>query len=259
MRSERILIIGDIHGNWSDTKLINKEAKGLVFDVAKHIDIDHIFINGDLIDFININSHGPKHPDIKETLELEIQWGVDFFQALRDEFPNTRITFNFGNHEHRLDRFLLNNCPSFWNFFRLENMLNLEKLNIEFFEYNNDYQVGESNLHIMHSPPSYGQNGARTSLLRKLDASYIYGCTHRSQHSSLTGASGQVYHCWFNGWLGSTNETDSHSKVFSYAKNHDNWQKSMMLATMIGTDEYHVQSIPLDTHSCVVDGTYFEA
>jgi hypothetical protein len=259
MNSERILIIGDIHGNWCDSKLTGRGADGLVFKIAKAIDIDHIFINGDLLDFINVNSHGPKHPDIKEVLEDEINWGIDFLQALRDNFPNVKITYNEGNHENRLDRFILNNCPSFWNLLRLKNMLNLERLNIEFFPYNNDYKVQESNLHIMHSPPSYGQNGARTSLLKKADSSYIFNCTHRVQHASITGASGSVYHCWFNGFLGSTNETSGHKKIFSYAKGHECWQKSMIIANMVDYDKYFVTPISLDTHACVVDGIYFEA
>lgn len=259
MESKRIVVFNDVHAPFHDSNLISIDAKGLVLDVAKEINVDHIIINGDLVDFYDINSHGPKHPDIKQKLEDELNWGRDFFEKLRNRFPKTKITFIAGNHENRLDRFIMNNAPNFWNLFRLENYFNLEKLDIEYLEYNDSYKIGQSNLYIQHSPPSYGVNGARTSLFKKMDTSHIWGCTHRMQHAAVTGYSGEVYNAWFNGWLGSSTETKEHKRVFSYAKGHENWQKCFIIINLIDDKEYHVQQVPIVNNRCVVDGVLFEA
>ena len=257
MKSERIMVFNDVHAPFNDSKLITRDAKGLVLDVAKDIGVNHIVINGDLLDFYDINSHGAKHPEIRTKLEDELDWGRDFFQSLRQRFQSTKITFIYGNHENRLDRFIMNNAPSFWNLFNLKTYLNLENLNIEYLEYNDAYRIGSSNLFVQHSPPSYGVNGARTSLLKKIDSSHIWGCTHRSQHASISGHSGKTYHAWFNGWLGSTTESNEHKKVFSYAKGHENWQKCFSIVNLID-EEYHVQQVQIVNNRCVVDGSLYE-
>lgn len=125
-------------------------------------------------------------------------------------------------------------------------MLNLEALDIEFYEYNYKYQLEETNLFIQHSPPSYGENGARTSLLKKLDANFIFGCSHREQHSAVTGSSGNVYRCWFNGWLGSDTITREASKIFSYHRGHGNWQRCAGVAYVINKKEFFYNQFSVD-------------
>ena len=236
----------------------------LVLDAFEDININRLVINGDLVDFININLHGPKHPDVVSTLEDEINEAREFLEDLRRRFPDIEIIFLYGNHEDRLDRFILKHAKPFWNICRLEAMLNLEALNIEFYEYNYAYRLEETNLFIQHSPPSYGVNGARTSLLKKLDANYIFGCSHREQHSAVTGASGKIYRCWFNGWLGSTTITREASKIFSYAKGHESWQRCAgVVYTIDGKDffynQFEIKELKRDKrYSLLLEGAIYE-
>jgi len=243
------LVINDIHGPWHDQK-----AMSLILHSIEHEKIDRLVINGDLLDFINISSHGPKHPDIQAVLDDEISWGFNFFKDLRARFPKLHIVYLFGNHENRLDRFILNNCPAFWNIVRLEKMLNLEKFDIEFYEYNHLYQLESSNLYVQHSPPSYAVNAAMTSLKKKLDISVIYGCTHRAQHASMTGASGKVHHAWLNGNLMDNGSTAEHRRVFSYTKGHENWQKCFMHVLIEDGVEFHCNQIPIVNNTFYLNG-----
>lgn len=244
----RVGVFNDVHAPWHDPKALD-----LVLDVFEDIGIDEIVINGDLLDFYNVNSHGPKHPDIGETLETEIYWGVEFMQNLRKRFPNQKIMFIYGNHEDRLDRFLVKQVPSCYNFFSLHKMLRLEELNIEWIPYNSAYRLLKTNFYIQHSPPSYSKNTAMVSLEQKLDISAMYGCTHRMQHAARTGASGRVYDVFSNGWLGSTTLTKEHKRIFSYAKGHSNWQQCFSIINIDGPN-YYVNQIPIRQHSCFVDG-----
>jgi len=236
----------------------------LVLDSFEDIGVTRIVINGDLIDFININLHGPKHPDVVSTLEDEIYEARDFLEELRRRFPKAHIVFLYGNHEDRLDRFILKNAKQLFHICRLEVMLELERLKIEFYEYNHKYQLEKTNLFIQHSPPSYGVNGARTSLLTKLDENYIFACSHREQHSAVTGGSGVTYRCWFNGWLGSRTITREAEKIFSYTKGHTNWQHTAGVVYVINEKEFFynqfsIQEIERDKrYRLLLEGAIYE-
>lgn len=231
------LVFNDVHGPWHDPIRLELTLK-TAESIGKYL--DEIIINGDLLDFYNVNSHGPKSPEIQTTLEDELSWGLEFLSTLRVRFPNVKITYIFGNHEWRLDRFIIQNCPSFFNLVKLESQLQLKHLNIDFIPYNSTYQIEKTNLHIQHSPPSYGVNGARTSLLKKHNASFIWGCTHRRQHAMITGFDGTEYHAFFNGWLGSTGLTQEHKNVFKYCKEHEEWQGGFALIDVINSFHFHV-------------------
>jgi len=192
----------------------------------KDVQFDEVYDNGDTLDFANFNRHmKTKHPDIITTAEDEIIYGSKLYEELREINPNARIYAQQGNHELFLERYILEKVPSFHNFFKLKDMMNFDKLEIDWLPYQVPRSVGETNLKIVHSPPSYGVNGSRTSLMMKPGANFIYGCTHRMQCSSITDANGEVFRVWFNGWLGSTDATQEHAQVFSYMKGNQNWQK----------------------------------
>jgi hypothetical protein len=119
--------------------------------------------------------------------------------------------------------------------------------------YNERYILPGTNLGIQHSPPSYAKTGAMTSLEKDVDMSSIYGCSHRIQHAARTGKSGKIYDCWFNGWLGSTDLTKEHKRVFSYAKNHTNWQSG---ASIVGNHagHYWVNQFQIIDYKAMVNG-----
>lgn len=235
---------------------------GLVIDIAQDIGVNRIIINGDLLDFYSVNMHGPKHPTVMESLESELFAGYEFLQDIRKRFPNVEIIYNFGNHENRLDRWILKNCRSLFNIVTVAKQLHLDSLDIDYREYNRRYQLEKTNLFIQHSPPSYSVNAAMTSLTKKLDISTIYGCTHRSQKVSLTGGSGSVHSTWCNGWLGSTTLSEEHREVFSYAKGHENWQQSFSIITVDEGVHFFVDQIDIKTigekRACVVNGFLYE-
>lgn len=186
---------------------------------------DEIYINGDLLDAYNLNFYGPKHPEIHFNIEDEIFSAINFLKKLKEICPNSRIIFNAGNHETRLERFAIKNCAAFFQRFKIETMLQLDSLGIEYNKYQEVVQVGSANLRMQHSPPSYSDNGSKVSLLKKPGSSWIFSCSHRVQMATITDTSGVVHRCWFNGWLGSTIETNEHKIVFEYVKGHENWQK----------------------------------
>lgn len=252
MNHRKYIVFNDIHKPFHDPVALQ-----LVLDVANQEQVDEIVINGDLVDFYNISRYTPTTLQVRTSLEDEMNAVRDFLKGLRDKFHGIKIMYILGNHSQRLDKYIVEKCPELWNMFTLKNFCDFDRLKIDHIPYNDEYQVGKSNLFIQHSPPSYGENGARTSLLKKVDRSFIYGCTHRMQHASITGGNGRVYNCWFNGWLGSTTLSEEHKSVFSYAKGHHNWQQCFSLVHLIGGVEYHVQQVPIINGRCVVNNILY--
>lgn len=253
-------VISDVHGPW-----VNQRNLELAIDVFQDQDISHLIIDGDFVDFYCVNSHGPKHPLIEKTLEDEIFWANETLDYIQKTLPGVKITYIYGNHEDRLDRFIIKHCPIFWNYLRLENMLRLEERGIEVIPYNMEYQVGKSNLYIQHSPPSYSANSAaNTSLKKKVDRNYIWGCSHRSDMAVISGSSGKVYDAYCLGWFGSTGIFDQLKKempenkyVFSYTKNHENWNCSFIIGTHDKKD-HTVNFILVKDYKCQVGNTLYE-
>lgn len=241
--------MNDLHGPFHDPKTV-----ALVLDIIEDAEVTEIIINGDMLDFYSINFHGPKHPHVGTMLEDEISWGRVFLKDLRNRFPNTKITFLFGNHEHRLERFIVQNCNALFNYVSLEKLLELNELKIQWFPYNTRYQLSKSNVFVQHSPPSYGKNGAMTSLEKDVDESSIYGCSHRELKATRTGKSGKVYYCYYNGWLGSTTLTKEHEQVFGYIKGHESWQQCFSIATVVDKKNAFVEQISIQNHRAYYEG-----
>ena len=252
MQTRRIGVINDIHLPIHDPKALN-----LALDVFQDVGITDLVINGDALDFYLVNSHGPKHPDIQFLLEDEFKAGNDFLDELQDRFSKSNIFFNSGNHCNRLDRFIINKCPQFWNVVSVKGMLNLEGRGIPYHEYNRPWNVKGTDLFIQHSPPSYGENGARTSLLKKFGGSWIFGCTHRMQQSHIRRPDGSLCSAYFNGWLGSTSLTDQHRRVFEYTKGHENWQQGFAVVDVIGS-QYFVHQCLIKNYQTTLDGHLYD-
>lgn len=221
MSLKTFAVFNDVH-----LKVHCRGAVKLLFEVLGDIKPDEIYINGDLLDAYNLNFYGPKHPEIHFNIEDEIFSAIEFFKKIKELCPESRIVFNAGNHETRLERFAIKNCAAFFQRFKIETMLQLESLDIEYNKYQEVVQVGGANLRMQHSPPSYSENGAKASLLKKPGSSWIFSCSHRVQVASIRDSHGDEHYCWFNGWLGSTTETEDHKIVFEYVKGHENWQKT---------------------------------
>jgi hypothetical protein len=205
--------------------------------------------------------HGPNHPDVIHNLEDEIFSVNKALDQLQESSPESKIKYGKGNHHFRLERFILDKVPSFYNFYKLSDMYQLEKRGIESYEYQEIYTVGKTSLRLMHSPPSYGENGARTSLLKKPNSSWIFACSHRVQMASITDSNGVVHRCWFNGHMASTSETQEHKRVFSYAKGHENWQKCFGFGFYDGEFFDYQQSLILERDGkfgAMVMGNYYE-
>lgn len=232
-------------------------ATELFENVAKDIKPDYIILNGDICDFYSLNTYGPKHPVVEENLESEIDSLRDWLYKLKQDNPSSEIIFSEGNHEKRYEKFVLKNCPSFWNRLRLEEELKLSIHDIKYHRYNKPLAINNGSILFQHSPPSYSENAARTSIKKKVDRSYIWGCTHRPDWALLVGDSGNLYEGHNLGWMGSINVALQNQEVFDFMKSHDSWAQSFGVGVF--TDKmFHFQQSVIKENRTMVFGNLYE-
>ena len=250
-------VINDLHLPYQDPRAVE-----LALYVMEDARIDELIINGDVLDFNNISRHGKSHIDLQTSFEDEIHEGKIFFNVVKKHFTNkgVKTVYNRGNHEEWLDNFIINKCPEFYNFCKLDKMIDFGDIIVN--PYNYAYQIKPNiKLKVQHSPPAYGLNGCRSSMNLKGDTSYIWGCSHQMQTACRTNDSGELVQAWFNGWLGSQDETPDHKLVFKYKKSHMTWQQCIIIGHIVG-DNFYIDQIPLKRAGkklqCMYNGNIYE-
>jgi len=98
------LIFSDTHFPYHDVRAITT----MITD-AKKREINSIILNGDILDFYALSKY-QKHPG-KRSVNDEIWQLVEFITILQDEFPSARIFYKIGNHEERLEKYLMLKAP----------------------------------------------------------------------------------------------------------------------------------------------------
>lgn len=226
---KRILLLSDIHFPYH-----NPEALEASFEYGDKRGFDTIILNGDTIDF-HAASRYVKDPR-KRDLFGEIEMVKGFLADLRAYCPDTKIIFKTGNHEARYQNFLFMNCPQFAKFaqFKLNNLLDLDVLNIDFIDDCRVIKAGA--LNIVHGHEMGGSvfspvNPARGLYMRAKENS-ICGHHHRtSSHSEQT----------INGSIIGTFSTGCLSELHPAYLPINNWNLGFAFVEMEGI-EFHVDN-----------------
>lgn len=162
--SDKILVLSDIHIPYQDNEALN-----LALEYGKNAGIDTIYLNGDVVDFYAISQH-QKDARFRPSMKEELDMTRDFFAYLRQEFPNVAIYFKPGNHEHRLERYLIIKAPELLDCeeFQLKILLRLEEYKIMFIDKRTKTYFG--NLLVEHGDRMKGSGGINPA--RTLSAKY---------------------------------------------------------------------------------------
>ena len=104
------LLLFDVHIPHHDTVAIN-----IAIDYAKkHFSIQHIIFGGDLLDCEALS----RFEKSKETRKFsdEIYAANSFLRGIIAEFPGVSMTYIMGNHEERIEKYILKNAPNWRNY-----------------------------------------------------------------------------------------------------------------------------------------------
>lgn len=256
MSIKTYIVFSDVHVPWHDP-----EKTELAIEAAIDLGVDCVVINGDLADMYNVSSF-LKHPDVMQTVDDELEAVYEFLKDLRKRLPDTRIVYLFGNHEDRLEKLVLSALPAFYNRLRLHNELRLDELDIEWYGYNRAFRVEDTDLQIMHSPPSYAETAAASSMRKKIGQSFIYGCTHRPdmavkirQDNNDNTVYDQVF---VLGGLFSKKMSKEHHRVFSYDKGNSRTGSSIAYITVLDGTTFWAENCLIKDGRVMIGGNIYE-
>ena len=200
----KALIIADIHKPYNDPS-----AYAIAINYGKEWKPDDLVILGDYADFKDVSFW--KQNPIRSSFSEEVSIVRRGLQTLREDFPDSAITFVEGNHEERLGRYLWSKAPELYGLAELAvpKLLGLDVLNIEYVSNsqrlnNNQHPFNLGKLYLLHGHEIKlswdGVNLARTMYL-KTHCNVLFGHHHQSQHYIFKKLDGKHEGSWMAGCL----------------------------------------------------------
>lgn len=242
---ERILFIPDSHVPYED-----KKAFELMLKVGKDFKPDHTIILGDFADFYTVSSHS-KNPNRALKLSEEKDAVNARLKQVKALGAKNNV-FVAGNHEDRLDRYLMDKAPELYNEVRIPKFLDIDKLGFEYIPYKKDYIIGK--LNITHDCG----NAGRTAHLKAVDTyqhNIIIGHTHRMGYSVEGNAKGERHLGAMLGWLGDIEEVDYMHRV----KVARDWCSGFGIGYLDkSTGSVYVTPVPIVNNTVVVEGKLYK-
>ncbi|TXH41383.1 MAG: hypothetical protein E6Q97_37665 [Desulfurellales bacterium] len=238
-----IVFIPDCHHPYVD-----QAAWQLALDVVRKTKPEIIVVLGDFIDNLPVNNHGLDSP-LKYSLLSELSAArhalVELEQAAGPQLR--RKIFVEGNHETRLNRYIMQRAPELHGLVNIETALGLKEAGWEFYPYKTTCKLGK--LHITHDTGKAGKNAHRSTALAYM-GSAVQGHTHRMAYEVTGTFDGTPYLAAMLGWLGDRKAADYMHEVGAAE-----WVHGMGIGHMErDTGIVHVQPIPFVNGKCVVNG-----
>lgn len=175
----RALFLSDIHFPTHNEVILNSH-NGKLWSLLKNVKYEKIIQIGDLVCFDDFSSHEPipgKAPDTLKTFELV----EDFNKKLRKSAPKAQIIYVEGNHEIRLERYLVRKAPHLLPLgcLSIPSLFQLEKHGIQWKPYRS--RLFLDGLKVTHGTlcrPDSG-NSARAELKKAKHNTGVSGHCHR--------------------------------------------------------------------------------
>lgn len=187
-------LIADAHIPYHD-----KLTLELAVAEAKRRKVVGVILNGDTIDSHHISRHD-KDPTAPRYVE-EIQAANQFLDWLKYKLPSTEHWFKIGNHEARLQKFVVEKAPELFGLegIDLSSLLHLKNRGIDLVDDKQIIHLGSlAVLHGHEYPGSGGVNPARWLYLKARSVA-IVGHFHRVSEHHSRNIKGKFEGAWSQG------------------------------------------------------------
>ena len=230
-RPKRILIVPDVH-----VPFHNPASWALLLRAGHHIQPDIVVSLGDLLDFYAVSFHA-KSPKRRSDLAWEIGEGRKAIQDLTSLGASQNF-ITYGNHEHRLARYVAEKCPAMFDMFELDKLLGLPDLGWHVTPYQRALTLGH--LRLTHDEGNAGiyAHYRASSTFR---APVVIGHTHRMAVQYQGTADGDTAHVSaMFGWLGSVDDID-----YVHRAKANTWMQGFGVGVMTERGDVHLQACPI--------------
>lgn len=238
----KIAVIPDTHCPFHDTKSL-----ALAIKVIKAFKPQILVHMGDLADFKAVSRYD-KNPYTDRSFKHELAIVRQVRKRLDDLAP--RKIFLCGNHEQRLENYLLQKAPALADYISIDQAIQLSENGWEYYPYQEVVTIGK--LNFVHD---LGFSG-KYSLSQTMDAfpgNIIIAHTHRFEmrvrgnlkRDKMVGAN--------FGWLGDSKAIDYLPSV----KVKQDWTKGFGLIELDQNGNPHIEPVSIDKGKCVWRGKVF--
>ena len=237
----KYLIIPDCHIPYHDRK-----AFALMLKAAGVLRPDVIINLGDFSDFYCVSSHD-KNPNRTTHLEDELKEVNTCFDLL-DGLGAKQKVFIAGNHEDRLERYLMTKAPELFNLVQIPELFHLKERGWEYIPYKKHFKVGH--IYITHDTGRAGRYAIYQSLA-DVGTNTVIGHTHRLSYAVEGNAEGKSNVAASFGWLGDFEKIDYMHRIRCLR----DWTLGFGIAYFdTKTNIMHIQPVPIVEYQCVVEG-----
>lgn len=187
------LVMGDVHIPHHDRKTIE-----LAVAEAKKRKCKGVLLNGDILDSHEVSRHD-RDPSALRYVD-EVERGKQFLEWLRKQLPAARIIYKEGNHEERLDAYIIGRAPALFGLegVNLAGLLHFGDHGIESVRDRRVVQLGHLNVIHGHEFPggtSSSVNPAR-GLYLKARSVAMCGHNHRTSEHHARDIKGKSEAAW---------------------------------------------------------------
>ncbi len=241
---EPILFVPDCHIPNHDEK-----AWGLMLRVAMSLKPKHIVILGDFADGETLSAHPATKPGEKD-FSVELEAVKQCLNQLDSLGAENKIYIE-GNHEFRLDRYLMERAPGLFYCIDWRALLELVIRGWNWVPYRKSTRIGKLNL--THDTGTAGMNAHRSSAAA-FGGSVVIGHTHRMSYEVKGRFDGTPYVAAMLGWLGDSEKAAS----YMHEAKASDWVKGFGIGYLEPqTGIVHLQPVPIVNGRCVVNGKLF--
>jgi len=195
IEGKRALVMNDIHLS----KHVNGAIKAAI-DAGREFDVDTVILNGDTLELDRPSRWQSKPNSI--TIEAELKLGREFLALLRKLFPSAEIIFHQGNHDLRVEQYILRNAPEIYSlgFHNLEQLLEMDKHGVTYVDQFTIMKFGKLCICHGHLLPGGGINVAANKF-KNAGTSVMFAHHHVSQEHTKRDLNGDIHGAWAVGCL----------------------------------------------------------
>lgn len=237
---KKLLLVPDTHAPFHD-----KKAWAVMLKAARQFHPDKVITLGDFQDCYSISAHD-KNPQRVNLFDVEIAEGNQCRKDL-DSLGASEKIFVEGNHEERLERYLMKKAPELYNLVRIPDLLKLKENGWRYVPYKTHVRVGK--LFITHETGNCGQY-AHYKAMDAFQGNVVIGHTHRLGYAVCGNARGEAHVGAMFGWLGDFGKVDYMHKI----KALRDWAHGFGVGYEFEDGTVHLTPIPIVNGKCVVEG-----
>jgi metallophosphoesterase superfamily enzyme len=180
-------VLCDIHLGFHDIDAIT----ACIMYLAKEKP-ENIILNGDLIDAHKLSRWAKRKDDIEFVMELKL--ARNFMDNLQKQFPNAKLYFKVGNHEDRLERYIMEKAEQFAGIVDWISLLELKQKGIAFVDSMQLMMVNSIWLAHGHELKVSGMSPAQ-ALMNKVMSNCAIGHLHKTSTARKKTLDGEFIRC----------------------------------------------------------------